>query len=652
MKRLLISLSLSFCLFVFAAGQKPLPVVEIMGTKYYMYESKKGETLFGIARLQHWNDAELQRINPQAISPLKKGMKIFYPVAVAISEQTGIAPSVDSGSPVKELTHVVGKGESVYSIAQIYNMSIDKIYRLNPSARNGIKPGQVLALQETLEQSPLLTDAKESRPQFYTLGNKESLKDLADRFNTSVAAILALNPGISPDKITSGTVLKIPEEGSGLHKVTKVVETPVVENFNLYTAQSKDTWESIAEKQGVDSRMLVEANPDIKTVKKKQIIVVPKIQTVTEEKEVTQRDGRESSTEGLRSIYQDVHKVSSPEELRKTVKLAILAESPSARKDVEFIRGFLTGLDRIKKDSYQVILKVVNGSGDSSSAIDTLKAFNPNLVFFTGDKNLPTYLQEYARNNMTPVVNTFDVKSEDYLHNPYIIQLFSPSTYFNECVASNVYDRFGDRMLIVIGNEDRSDQLATELIKLWNPGRIRYITEGISDPEIFEDREKYLFYAYTVKRPEVETILKDIASVKEVLPFADIAVLGRPNWVMFDETLASELHNVNTYIPSRFYLDGSSSEAKLFYNSFRNLFNQMPWKSVPLYAGVGFDASTYFVSALGQASNDINLLRPSSRTIQSEFDLKRVSNWGGLMNPPVYLVNFTPYNTIDKIVIK
>lgn len=652
MKRILISFSLSFCLFAFAAGHKPLPVVEIMGTKYYMYESKKGESLFGIARSQHWDDAELQRINPNAISPLKKGMKIFYPVVDKVSEPTRIAPSVSSDSPVKELTHVVRKGESVYSIAQIYNLSIDRIYKLNPSARNGIKPGQVLSLQDSPEKLHLLTDIKTKRPQFYTFDNKDSLKDIADRFNTSVAAILAMNPGISPDRLSSGTVIKIPEQGSGLVKVTKVIETPVVENFDVYTAQSKDTWETIAEKQGVDSKMLEEANPDIKTIKKKQLIVVPKIQKITEEKEVTQRDERESSQEGLRSIYQDVHKVNSTQEIGKIVKLAILSESPSARKDIEFIRGFLTGLDRMKNDSYEVILKVINGSGDTSSAIDTLKSFNPNLVFFTGDKNLPDYLQEYAVSNMTPVVNTFDVKSEDYLHNPYIIQLFSPSTYFNECIASNAYEKFGDRMLIVLGNEDRSDQLATELIKLWDPRRIKYVPQGISDPETLEDREKYLFYAYTVKRPEVETILKDIASVKEALPFADIAVLGRPNWVMFDETLASELHNVNTYIPSRFYLDGSSSGAKLFYNSYRNLFNHMPWKSVPLYAAVGYDASTYFVDALGRASNDINLLRPSSRTIQSEFDLKRVSNWGGLMNPPVYLVNFTPYNTIDKIVIK
>lgn len=653
MKKLFLILSFSLCLLVSsAASQKPLPVVEIMGNKYYMYESKKGETLFGIARARHWDDSELQRINPQAISPLKKGMKIFYPVADNDGAQSGTAPAVSSESEVKELTHVVGKGENVYSIAQIYNMPVEKIYRFNPSARNGVKVGQVLALQPSPSDAPVLSEVKDRNPNFYVLGANESIKDVADRYNASVASILALNPGISPDRIVAGTKIKLPKKGSGLVTVSKVVETPVVENFDIYTAKSKDTWETIAEMNGIESEMLEKANPDVKNIKKKQVIAVPKIVTVTEQKEVTERDARETTPEGIRSIYQDVHKVSSPHELTKTVKVAILAESPEARKDTEFIRGFLTGLNRMKDSSYRIVLKVVNGAGNEASAVDSLKSFNPNLVFFTGDRNLPEYVKAYAESNMTPVVNTFDVKSEDYLHNPYIIQLFSPSSYFNECVASNAYSKFGDRLLVIIGKEDKGDQLATELVRLWDPRRIKYLPEGVGGPETFADNEKYLFYAYTVKRQEVETVLKDVASVKEELPFADIALLGRPNWVMFDEALASEFHRVNTYIPSRFYLDGNSPEAKEFYKAYRNLFNYMPSKSLPLYAAVGYDTSTYFIPAMGQASNDINLLRASSRTIQNEFDLKRVSNWGGLMNPPVYLVNFTPYDTIDKIVIQ
>ena len=52
------------------------------------------------------------------------------------------------------------------------------------------------------------------------------------------------------------------------------------------------------------------------------------------------------------------------------------------------------------------------------------------------------------------------------------------------------------------------------------------------------------------------------------------------------------------------------------------------------------------------AKGDINAISPSCSTLQSEIDLKRVSNWGGFINPPVYLVHFTTYDTVDKIVIE
>lgn len=63
-------------------------------------------------------------------------------------------------------------------------------------------------------------------------------------------------------------------------------------------------------------------------------------------------------------------------------------------------------------------------------------------------------------------------------------------------------------------------------------------------------------------------------------------------------------------------------------------------------------ALDYFISSLASAEGDINAFRPSTGTMQTGFDLKRVSSWGGLVNLPVYLVHFTTFNTIDKITVE
>ena len=57
-------------------GAEKLPVVEVLGRQYYVYEIKKGDSLFGVARKFGWDDKEIARLNPTATSPMQKGAKI------------------------------------------------------------------------------------------------------------------------------------------------------------------------------------------------------------------------------------------------------------------------------------------------------------------------------------------------------------------------------------------------------------------------------------------------------------------------------------------------------------------------------------------------------------------------------------------------
>lgn len=77
-----------------------------------------------------------------------------------------------------------------------------------------------------------------------------------------------------------------------------------------------------------------------------------------------------------------------------------------------------------------------------------------------------------------------------------------------------------------------------------------------------------------------------------------------------------------------------------------------PVKSFPSYAAMGYDSAIYFIPSIAKTGGDLNAFVPSEETVQSDFDFKRMSNWSGFMNPVVYLVRFTPYDTVDKIKIK
>lgn len=665
MRNLKLALTALFVLLVTTAtmlGAKnvKLPRVEILGTQYYVYESKKGETLYGIARERGWNDAELQRLNPDVISPLKKGVKIYYPVHPDFKNvATKIAKDNKAKPRETDVRHTVRRGENVYSIANLYGVSTDVIYRLNPKSKNGVSAGDVLLLYKAPKSSTALTSKEKSsastsstddKAGFYTIQDQDSPRSVAENHHVSVGAIMKENPGLSVDDFKAGSVIKLPEAGSGIVMRDTLVEEPVLNNFDTHKVQKNETWNSIARQENVDVQLLKEANPGVTKLKNKQTIAVPRVSSSSAERTVEVTDPRELSQQGVQQIYEDVHNLPENRQL-SLVKVAVVTESATSRKDMEYIRGFLTGLDRLKSEDYKIEFKVINGTSGSEEIRNQLEAFRPTVMFSLNDKNLPAYLAKYAEENRVPVVNTFDIRSEEYTTNPYVIQLLTPSEYFNSNTAAEVHRRYGDYHMVYAGEKESDDQLAQALKNEWGT-KIRILAlDEVSNYPVSENG-KYLIYGFPTKRDEVKTLLNAVIELQQNNPMAEIVLLGRPNWVLYDEALSKQLHDANAIIPSRFYIDKDSREARRFEMEFKSLFDRVPVKSVPLYAGMGYDTSLYFIPALVKANGDFNRLPASTDTMQSEIDLTRTSNWGGFLNTPTYLVRFTPYGSVEKTVVK
>ncbi|MGM9816681.1 MAG: LysM peptidoglycan-binding domain-containing protein [Lepagella sp.] len=653
MKRLNIILILTALLlvapFTMEGAATGYEIIELLGNKYYVYTAKKGDSMFGIARANGWDEAELQRLNPTVPSPIKKGTKIYYPVDGVTAVQAPAEEKKEEDKMLSDLRHEVKRGETIYSISRLYDIPVETIYKLNPKSRDGIKAGETLLLRKAQQKSEAVAENGEH---FYTIKSGDTLYRVAEENGVSVAAIMQCNPGISEKNFKYDTVIKIPARGTGIEIVKTEVEATQLNSFTTHCVADGETWNSIARKEGVDVELLKQANSHVEKLKKKQILIIPKVETVTLSQTTESEDPRELTKEGIRDIYEDVHNVidAKPEEV--VIKIAILADQPTSNKDLEFIRGFLTGIDELKFKPYKINFKVIDGSKSQEVIESQLNEFAPLMVFITHDKEVPEYISKYASDHKTLVVNTFDVKSEEYTTNPYFIQFLTPSNYFNQSIANNVYQKYSSYRLILIGEEDAKDQLAQELKEIWPISNVSSYVTLTADAYSSSDSDKCIFYSYSTKKAEVKKTLEEVIAIRQEAPLADYVVLGRPNWVVYDTALKESLHQANTIIPSRFYIDDKSGSAEQFQTSFKEIFNRTPIKSHPLYAGVGYDMATYFIPAMAGAKGDINAISPSCSTLQSEIDLKRVSNWGGFINPPVYLVHFTTYGTVDKIVIE
>lgn len=655
MKKFIGIIFVSFCacfLAVSARSQVNLPKVSIGGQLFYVYETKKGDSFYGISNRYGWNVERLQELNPDLAAKMKKGEKLYYPVNPSVVAEDS-KPMEFSADSYPVIQHVVKKGDSVYSIARMYNVSLDKIYLYNPDSKYGIKRGSII----TIPQEPKAINEGDTFL-YYAIRPGDTLGSIAQNYNTSVEQLMRDNKGVSDNNFSAGDILRVSVNSNKDAVVTQTVDETSLDHVENYMAQKNDTWESVAEKTGADPEMLKSFNAGTE-MKKNAHISVPVFETTQVEKEVVPVDVRENSPEGLLDIYKDVHQL----ELRDSadgpaVNVALLIEDAQSKRDNEFTRGALLAIDRLKNSPFGIrfmLLQDRKADADSVIAvralIDSLDNFKPDVVITTHEKNFPLWLADYGENKGVEIVNSFDVKSELYMDNPSIIHLLTPSSYFSEAVAEWEVSALGDYRLLMVGKKDPDDAFAEAILEKAGNNVESVPLEDLGEKNL-SDSGHYLIYGYPTAKDDVSALLYAVEALKQSNPMADIKVLGRLNWITLADAMKDKFCNADVYFPSRFYFDHTSPEGRKFIADYSAVFGHGPIRAFPTYAVAGYDILNYFIESLASNDGDFNEAAPERPELQTPINLQRVGNWGGLFNPSAYIIRYSPYGSIEKILIK
>ena len=161
-------------------------------------------------------------------------------VVRAVSTYIGIPYSEDESS-----IYVVQRGDSLYSIAKKYNVSVDAIKSANNLQNNLISIGQKLVI-------PGFTESTGSNIT-YVVQKGDSLYSIASKYNTTVENIKRLN-NLKSNLLNIGQMLKIPS--NEVIEVNPDVGAPI----NSYVVQYGDTLYSIASNNNIDVEELIKLN--------------------------------------------------------------------------------------------------------------------------------------------------------------------------------------------------------------------------------------------------------------------------------------------------------------------------------------------------------------------------------------------------------
>ncbi len=143
-----------------------------------IYEVKRGDTLYSIANKYGISLSELKAINDLESDILSIGQILKVPSGLS---------NVN--------TYTVSKGDTLYSIAKKFNVSIDEIKELNNLTSNLLAIGQKLII-------PFLEDTT------YIVKAGDTLYSIARKFKTTVDELKRLN-GLESDILSIGKILMV-----------------------------------------------------------------------------------------------------------------------------------------------------------------------------------------------------------------------------------------------------------------------------------------------------------------------------------------------------------------------------------------------------------------------------------------------------------
>lgn len=176
-----------------------------------LYIVKKGDTLWSIARLNNTTVDEIKRLNNLKTNSLTIGQQLI------LNETT--TPDTN--------TYTVESGDTLYKIANQYNVSVDKIKELNNLNNNILSVGQKLIIPNSNYPVEEPIEIKD----YYIVKPGDTLYQIAIKLNTTVEDIKKQNNLIS-NTLTIGQQLQIPAK-------TQYTTYTVINGDSLYSIARK-----------------------------------------------------------------------------------------------------------------------------------------------------------------------------------------------------------------------------------------------------------------------------------------------------------------------------------------------------------------------------------------------------------------------------
>lgn len=171
----------------------------------------KGENITQIALYYKTTPAEIYKLNPEAKNGISENQNLIIPERIS--------------PPKNTITHIVAPKETLYGLATQYKVKVEGIQNLNTETLlNGLQIGQELFIPANLTQKKEAVTIKTT----HKVLAKESLFSIARLYNVSVDDLNKINSELLSNGLKIGMEIKIPNKKKTLDGRVRIINAETV----------------------------------------------------------------------------------------------------------------------------------------------------------------------------------------------------------------------------------------------------------------------------------------------------------------------------------------------------------------------------------------------------------------------------------------
>ena len=531
----------------------------------------------------------------------------------------------------------------------------------------------------------------QSSTQKHEVQSGETLYSIARQYNVTVASLLQVNPGMDADHIMAGQNINIPagaqkstaapvnQQTVNLQPVQQTQQTqqapPVQQSIQqqvlqqvrqqvqaqqgievpstpnrpryktLHEVKKKETLYSISRQYGITVDQLVDANPDLKKTKLKKGVVL-NIPYTTEENAQYQAEQQKVIEEAAKP------KVT----MYPAIKVAVILPfskadekvSAESQKMINLYQGFLLAVDSLKQRGCNVEVFAYDEVSPATPVATILqKPELKDVQLIVGpirQWNLKSVADFAHQNNIAHVVplsNDLSLVNE----HPTTFQVNS----HNSLLYNQVYNRFclihKDHNIIFVSMNDRGDNMSyiADFKKDLDAKGIKYSSATTTDFATVRDALKLgtnnVIVPTSGSSSAFETLCKKLDGLNLTSEYT-VQLFGFPEWQTLSGKHDKYLGKYQCQFFTSFYSNGASTRTQQFNGRFRRWFNQDQYNSFPKYGELGYDIAAYFIKGLKEFGSSFyeNLHNYSYISMEFPMMFEKKNSWSGYQNRSMMIV--------------